>query len=75
MESLKKVYRLQINAPTMILNGPSGTGKSYSSFYVRHDLVGKTDAELREKLNEIIADDSLHENEISLAKNILVNLK
>lgn len=58
-----------------IMYGGTGKGKSYSPFFLRHNLMGKTNDELKIRLAEIIADQSLQQSEIEQAKIILQNLE
>ena len=57
-----------------IMIGGSRKGKSYAPFFLKHNLMGKTNEELKLRLREIITVDNLQEPEREQAKLILQNL-
>lgn len=72
---IKTGMSLFLNKNTQIILGGSGKGKSYSPFFIKHNLMGKTDEELKQRLQDIIADENLPEVEIEQAKRILQNFE
>ncbi|REC40493.1 hypothetical protein [Chryseobacterium sp. 5_R23647] len=69
------VMSLFLNKNTHIIWGGSGKGKSYSPFFIKHNLMGKNGEELKIRLQEIIADKNMQEVEIDQAKRILQNIE
>lgn len=64
----------KLDENTNIIYG-GGRGKSYYPFFRKHNLIGVSVEELEVRLNQIINDKSLEENELNLAKSLLDNLK
>lgn len=57
-----------------IILGKSGEGHSYSSFYIKHNLIGLPNDELKLKLTEISASTDYSDEDRQRAVRILKNI-
>ena len=55
-----------------IIYGESGNGKSYSPFFVKHNLMGLSNEELKVRLELLSKDENSTEEDRNRAKSILL---
>jgi len=75
LDHIKIGMSLFSNKKTYIILTPTGKGRSYSPFFIKHNIMGKTNAEQIIRLKEIIEDENIQRAEKEKAKRILHNLE